>query len=113
MFTYTGQGSLQLGGCSTYYLIIKVPYKYVPGTVTYYKPKAEQGKLEKIVVKKVQVVRNSPTEGQYVFMYIDTLNSIYNEYDLILEPEALFLIKIYIERQIQIYKAALQRCRTW
>ena len=52
MFTYTGQGSLALGGCSTYYLIIKVPYKYVPGNVTYYKPKAEQGKLEKIVVKK-------------------------------------------------------------
>jgi hypothetical protein len=85
----------------------------VPGTVTYYKPKAQQGKLEKIVVKKVQVVRNAQTQGKFVFMYIDTLNSLYNEYDLVLEPEALFLIKIYIEGQIQTYKDALQRCRVW
>ena len=85
----------------------------MPGTVTYYKPKAQQGKLEKIVVKKVQVVRNAQTQGKFVFMYIDTLNSLYNEYDLVLEPEALFLIKIYIEGQIQTYKDALQRCRVW
>jgi hypothetical protein len=113
MYAYTGQGSIGLNGCTTFYLVPRVDYKYKPGDILYYKPKAEKGKLEKIVVKKVHIVRNSRTAGKIVFMYIDTLNSLYNQYDLIYEFEALDLIKAYIEEQILIYKSAIKRCQEW
>jgi hypothetical protein len=113
MFTYIGSGKLIIDGCTTYYDIPKVYYKYRPGEILYYKPKAEKGKLEKIVIKKVQPVRNGKTEGQFVFVYQDTLNSLYNEYDLIYEPEALQIIRLYIETQIWLYKAAIKRCYQW
>lgn len=113
MADYTGQGSIALNGCCTFYFIPRVEYKYQPGQIVYYKPKAEQGKLEKIVIKKVHVVRNEQTYGKFVFMYIDTLNSIYNQYDLIWEDEAMLLIRDYLEKQIAIYKAAIRRCQIW
>ena len=113
MADYTGQGSIALNGCCTFYFIPRVEYKYQPGQIVYYKPKAEQGKLEKIVIKKVNVVRNEQTYGKFVFMYIDTLNSIYNQYDLIWEDEAMLLIRDYLEKQIAIYKAAIRRCQIW
>lgn len=113
MPSYTGQGSVAINGCCTYYFIPRVEYKYKPGDIVYYKPKAEQGKLEKIVIKKVHVVRNGQTYGKFVFMYVDTLNSLYNQYDLIWEQEAMLLIKAYLEKQIKFYKAAIQRCDLW
>ena len=113
MPSYTGSGTVNIAGCTTFYFIPRVFYKYRPGDILYYKPKAEQGKLEKIVIKKVHLVRDKLTEGQFVFMYIDTLNSIYNQYDLIWEYEALELIRIYIQKQILLYKAAIRRCKQW
>jgi hypothetical protein len=113
MADYTGQGSVALNGCCTFYFIPRVEYKYQPGQIVYYKPKAEQGKLEKIVIKKVHVVRNAQTYGKFVFMYVDTLNSLYNQYDLIWEDEAMLLIRDYLEKQIAIYKDAIRRCQIW
>jgi hypothetical protein len=113
MFAYTGQGSIQIAGCSTYYIIPRVYHKYRPGDVVYYAPKAAKGKLEKIVIKKVHVTRNSRTEGKIVFMYYDTLNTLYNQYDLVWESEAMLLIKAYLEEQIFLYRAAIQRCEEW
>jgi hypothetical protein len=113
MYDYVGQGSVRINGCSTFFLIPRVDYKYKPGDVVYYKPKAETGKLEKIVIKKVHVVRNNRTGGNIVFMYFDTLNSLYNEFDLVYESEALLLIKAYIEKQIYFYRSAIQRCSQW
>ena len=68
MPTYTGSGTVNINGCTTFYFIPKVYYKYRPGDIVYYKPKAQQGKLEKIVIEKVNVIRDSRTEGGYVFM---------------------------------------------
>lgn len=112
-FSFTGSGTIEFNSCTKYRYLKAYPYKWLPGQIVYYKPKAQIGKLEKIVVKKVQVVRTRSTDGTVVFMYIDTFNSIYNEYDLISEIEALVLAKQYYQQQIIFAQDAINPCRTW
>lgn len=112
-YSYTGGGTLIFNSCTKYRYLKAFLYKWLPGQIVYYKPKAEIGKLEKIVVKSVQLVKNASTNGQVVFMYIDTMNSIYNEYDLISETQALILARNWYQQQIIFAQDAINPCRTW
>jgi len=112
-FSYVGGGKVNFYGCFKYRKFIGHKHKYNVGDILYYLPKAEKGKLEKIVVKKVHVVRFIETYGQPKFLYIDTYNSIYNEYDLVYEGEALLIAKTYYEIQAEWAKIAVNPCRNW
>jgi hypothetical protein len=110
---YFGSGGVQIGGCGLYDSKVKYPYKYKPGTIVYYQPKAKVGKLEKIVIQKVHVVKSIPNDGFLKVLYYDTYKSLYNEYDLIFEDEALLLAKKYYEKQLKFARDAMYNCKKW
>lgn len=110
MPSFTGSGTIAISGCTRYKMYLYSIYKYKPGDILWYKPKAMAGKLEKIVIKKVKIVNNTQTFGQVKFIYEDTLNALYNEWDLINEYDALQLAKSYYERQMFLTMSAMQPC---
>jgi len=112
-FSYVGGGKVTFYGCFKYRQFFGQKHKYNVNDVVYYLPKAEKGKLEKIVIKKVHVVRTQETWGQLKFLYIDTYNSIYNERDLVWEGEALLIAKTYYQIQEAWAKLAINPCRNW
>lgn len=112
-FSYVGGGTVNFYGCFKYRILWPFSHKYNVGDVVYYLPKAEKGKLEKIVIKKVHVVRSAGTVGKPIFMYKDNYNSIYNEYDLVWEGEAILIARTYYEIQSNLAKLAINPCREW
>jgi hypothetical protein len=112
-FSYTGGGTVYFCGCFRYRKFENIKHKYSVGDILFYLPKAQKGKLEKIVIKKVQMVRSQGTFGKPKFLYIDTYNSIYNERDLVWEGEALVTARNYYEIQAAWAKIAINPCREW
>lgn len=108
--SYVGHGNAYITGCTKYKLYLYNIYKYKPGNILYLESKAKIGKLEKIVIKKVRLVGNKQTSGQVRFIYQDTLNALYNEWELINEYDALLLAKNYYERQMFFAIAAQKPC---
>lgn len=104
---YTGNGNVNIGGCARVERRIYVFYKWGERSIVYVKPKAVKGILEKIAVKKV-ILNN--ISGQYIPVYQDTLNSLYNEEELITEYEARVLVQEFIDRQKYLLAKAAREC---
>lgn len=114
MPSFTGSGTINIDGCTRYRLYLYSTYKYQPGDVLFFKNKAvEEGKLEKIVIKKVRLVNNKQTNGVVAFIYQDTYNALYNEDELVNEHTALLLAKNYYERKMFLTMSAIKPCTTW
>ena len=58
------------------------------------------GQFEKVAIKEVRLIMNASTFGKMVFIYVDTLNSLWNEWDLVQEYDALLIAKMYYESKI-------------
>jgi hypothetical protein len=87
-FTYYGGGELILDGfarCREQRLIY---YRFSRESVAYLRYKAEQGKLEAVVIDKVYLSDNTYTKYQSNVMYRDKLNSLFHEKELCTLEEA-------------------------
>lgn len=110
MPSYTGSGGFRFGVCSKYWKTINYPHKWSPGDILFSKPKAMIGQFEKIAIKQVRLIMNADTAGKMIFIYVDTFNSLWNEYDLVQEYDALLIAKMYYEKQIAITTKANYVC---
>ncbi len=111
-YSYTIKGTILARTCNTYYKSDTLYYKYNPGDVLYLAYKAKIGKLEKVKIKDVRVVSSRKILGAFSFVYVDTLNSLYNERDLVYETDALLLAKTFYENRIIDATYAKYPC-TW
>lgn len=103
---YIGTGGAITSGCATTSYLVYNKYKWIVNSILYIKHKAAKGVLERIAIKRVILNRGPKTGGQLVPIYQDTLNSLWNEEDLILESEANELVQTYRQMVDADYAAA-------
>lgn len=96
---YNASGFINIYGCSEIERRINVNYKWGERSVVYVKPKAIQGIFEKVAIKKVFMNNFKGNLNPYAPIYQDTLNSLYNEDELISEFEAISLVQDYIDKR--------------
>jgi len=108
--TYTGSGTIIISGCTEINVFRNYPYLYSVGDTCFLKFKALKGKLEQVVIKEIKIVTNYQINGEIRFMYIDTLNAIYNESDLLSKYEAVQIAKQYYQHQIYLATMAKTTC---
>lgn len=100
---YTGSGVTKTSGCAMTSSLVYTPYKWSVNSILYIKHKANKGILERVAIKRV--ILNS-AYNQIVPIYQDTLNSLWNEDDLLIEGQARDLAIAYLElRESQIAEA--------
>lgn len=107
IFYYDCVGKLNISGCSRMERRISVLYKWGERSVVYIKPKAIRGILEKIAVKRV-ILNNK--NNFYAPIYQDSLNSLYNESELISELEAINYVEDYIEKRKNMFGESISDC---
>ena len=93
-FSYVASGVFQLIGCSepNAYSIFVYP-QFTVGEYAYTLDKALKGKLEKVMIKKINVV------DQYSWNYKDTLNRLWLEREMLTLEEAQEFIESYDARK--------------
>ena len=94
-FSYVGSGTAYTKGCAHTKKITYIQYKYGENSIVYLKYKAEKGIIERIAIKRVLLNSGPKTYNKIVPIYQDTLNSLYNENELILEADARALALAY------------------
>lgn len=95
IFSYIGSGTVYTKGCAITKKITYINYKYGENSIVYLKYKAEKGIIERIAIKRVLLNSGPKTYNQIIPIYQDTLNSLYNEDELILEADAKALALAY------------------
>lgn len=110
-FTYTGSGTIIIAGCGEYTYGRNYAYLWNIGDTAFLKYKAVKGKLEKIVIRQIKIVTNYEIDGEIRFMYVDTLNALYNESDLLTQYDAVNLAKQYYQFQIFLALSAKTTCQ--
>lgn len=95
-YNEVGSGGAKMRGCGVVEHIHVVATTFGPGDVLYSIYKARRGILEKVVIKYAKIIKNKRTGGQYVFLYVDTLNALWNEYDLVPYSQAYQLAQNYL-----------------
>jgi hypothetical protein len=102
-YHYISSGFAKTGGCAKTQKAIYVHYKWGENSIVYLKYKAQKGILERIAIKRVILNAGTKTYNKIVPIYQDTLNSLYNESELISEVDARNLALEYWEiRESQI-----------
>ena len=86
---------MKVRGCAATGFIRRFVTTFKEGDIVFNVAKARRGILEKIVVKQVRRITSRRTLGQRVALYQDTLNWLWNEYDLVPYEEAVELIHIH------------------
>ena len=89
-----------MGGCAVVRVEYYYQFKFGINSFAWLAYKARRGVLEKVAIKSVRMV--SP----YVFLYTDTLNSLYNESDLMTQQEAIDTFAIY---QTEFMRSATEK----
>jgi hypothetical protein len=103
---YTASGGAKTGGCALASRHVYITYKWSENSILYARHKAVKGILERVAIKRVILNSGPKTGNQIVPIYQDTLNSLWNESDLIIEEEARDLALAYREaREAQIAAA--------
>ena len=87
----------KVSGCATITYIKVYTTLYAAGDIVFNVDKANQGVLEKVVIKKQKVINSNKTGGQFRVMYVDTLNALWNEWDLVSHAQAIEVAKAYYE----------------
>ncbi len=96
-FNETGLGGALIAGCVLVTFLDRFHTTYGQGDIAYNVNKAKVGVLERVVIKKQRVIRNLKTQGMFTVLYIDTLNALWNEFDLVSFSEAKVLATAHIE----------------
>jgi hypothetical protein len=100
---YTGEGTIKISGCVCPIKNIYILTQWAINSYAFLKYKAQRGIMEKISIKKV-IVTNKKIGSVQIVLYQDTLNSLYNESDLITEEEAKYLAQVYWLTQLEQYQ---------
>jgi len=102
-FIYESAGQITISGCASPTALSRYfPYKFNIGSAVYVKRTTERcGKLEKVVIKKVNMVGS-------IFNYVDTLNEVYLEEELLWESEVVPLAIAYW--QLILTESIASRC---
>ncbi len=98
VFNEIMDGGVVIAGCTLYTFLDRVRTLYGPGDILYNIDKAKKGVLERVVIKRQRVLRSRTTEGQFQVLYIDTLNALWNEWDLVSHAVASDLAIAYFEK---------------
>jgi len=109
-FEYIGSGEAETLGCAVVSMLVYYNNAYSEGSIAYLKHKAMKGILERIAVKRLIIRQDKATGGMILFLYQDTLNSLYNETDLIPYQQAVDLAEAYKESLRLDTIAALKMC---
>lgn len=88
IYHYLSSGTIKTGGCAKTGKKLYLTHKFSENSIVYLKFKAKKGVLERIAIKKVILRAGPKSYNTVVPLYQDTLNSLYNEEDLISELEA-------------------------
>lgn len=105
-FNVTGDST----ACAVSGKLIGITYKYQEGSILYSCAKSRRGILERICIKTVRVVATRKTWGQPVIMYIDTLNTLWNEDELCAEDDAVAAAIDYLENLKNDIQESLENC---
>jgi hypothetical protein len=101
-YTYAASGSIRLtGAVSPSRIGRKYEHKFGVGSRPFVMSKAKKGKLERITIKKVNMVRcGSPTRCgvQPIFNYVDSTNEVWLEDELAWQGEAIPVAIAYWEK---------------
>jgi len=100
MQTYIGGGTLGVGGCGAITRFVYISYRYPEGSTLYAVPKALKGVLEKVVIKRVNIIQMVP-------LYVDTLNAFWNEDELTDEATAVAMATDYLQCRQNALLAAI------
>lgn len=95
IFNEIGNGGAVPKGCAEVSVDEYVAALYDTGDVVYNIHKARKGIYERVVIKRQKLVNTTATGGIIVVTYVDTLNGLWNEDDLVLLAEAQDLVAIY------------------
>lgn len=90
-------GGIQAGGCVLVGTLWLTETPYGIGNTFYNVAKARRGKLEKVVIKGVRTVISRRTHGARVTLYVDTLNGLWNEHDLVTHDKAVAIVEAYLD----------------
>jgi len=93
---YTATGSVKLKSCSDFKVVQLYSVPFGLNSVVYIKQKAMKGIMEKIAIKRINMVGN-------VFNYCDSTNRVWLEHELVWQADALPLAIAYwedLERKI-------------
>ena len=94
-------GGAKVGGCAALVYVKTYTTKYGAGDIVYSLPKAKRGILERVVIRRVNALNSLLTQGAFEVMYVDTLNSLWNEWDLVSHADALAIAKSYYEALLE------------
>ena len=97
-FNITGDGGAENGGCAVITTEFSQNLTLAVGDTAYLLYKAVLGVLEKIVIREVLV-------EPYIIKYIDTLNAVYLDSEVVDEATAIALAETYHENRIAQTKA--------
>jgi hypothetical protein len=96
VYAEVGSGGITIRGCAATECLRRVVTQFNEGDVLFNVAKARRGILEKVVIKRVRRVTSSGSGAQRVALYEDTLNGLWNEYDLVVYEQAVELIQNYL-----------------
>jgi hypothetical protein len=99
MQEYVGSGIARFGGCAKTTKTVYIGYKWGENSILYVKYKAQKGILETVAIKRVLLNGGKKTFNKIIPIYQDTLNSLWNENDLILAEEARSLALDYWQKR--------------
>jgi hypothetical protein len=103
-YTYQGNGTITTHGHARTSKKIYISYKWGENSILFVKSKALKGCLEKVCIKSAIINSNAKTFNQVAIIYKDTLNSLWNESDLIEEEEAKSLALAYWKIMEELYQ---------
>lgn len=93
-YDYTASGGITLYGCTPYEFDIYVYYQYAIGSIVYRRDSAQnKGLFRKVAIKDVIFPNHNPNAAP---LYLDTLNGLWNQNDLVSYDVASVLIDAYI-----------------
>jgi hypothetical protein len=113
MFEYTSGGGIGLGGCGGRRVTLYRHFRFGPGDTVYLCYRAIRGVLERVTIKRINIVQNERTAGQIIPLYVDTYNSIYNEDDLCTEAQAIAKANYFYNKQLVEIDELLKNCRLY
>ncbi len=88
-FTYVATGGVQVFNCADCKFSITRHYEFPIGSILFIKAKAMKGLYRRVVIKEVRF------PSAYVNLYVDTLNALWNEDELVSHQTAIALIQQY------------------
>ena len=97
IYDETAANGGKVAGCATITYIKTYRTDFAAGDIVFNVDKARRGILEKVVIKKQKVINSIKTGGQFKVMYVDTLNALWNEWDLVSHAQAIEVAKAYYE----------------